>query len=249
MTDRLEHITISNLRPAQAGTAVVSKGSAWGQASDPASNPLLVDRSKLRFIDWVWHVRGSLALPSDQSNDEAFARLDPLFRQPGTSHERSDDRLVFTKKDQAAQDKMSIFDGGVLQIEQGVAGRVLRYRLTSRALLFCFLAPLLFLGIAQFTSLVFQSRPGAEASGKTGKASDAAKKPDVPMNPLDKFLGAPEPEKPGKKGAEKSEGRNKKPTSTPAYVLSAIFAALYVIGRILEDVLVKRLFNRALSDI
>jgi len=43
---------------------------------------------------------------------DAFDRLDPLFRQTGTSHERTDDTLVFRKKDQAAQDKMSIFDGG-----------------------------------------------------------------------------------------------------------------------------------------
>ena len=89
----------------------------------------------LRFIDWIWHVRGSLTLAPEQSSDDAFNRLDSLFRQTGTSHERTNDTLIFRKKDQAAQDKMSVFDGGVLQIEKGVAGSVLRYHLISRALL------------------------------------------------------------------------------------------------------------------
>ena len=205
-----------------------------------------------RFIDWIWHIRGSLALAPGQSSDEAFDRLDPLFRRTGTSHERTDDTLTFRKKDQAAQDKMSIFDGGMLQIEKGVAGPVLRYHLTSRALLFCFLAPLLFLGFAQLTIAMgkFQ-KASTEAAGKSGKASDASKKPvkkhaDVPMNPIDKALGAPIPEKPKKEGADKAGGRDKKPSPTYAYVFAAIFATLYLIGRILEDRLVRTLFKRRL---
>ena len=200
----------------------------------------------LRFIDWIWHVRGSLALAPELSNQDAFDRLDPLFRQTGTSHERTNDALIFTKKDQAAQDKMSVFDGGVLQIEKGPAGPVLRYHLISRALLFCFLAPLLFLGIAEFTKTVIP-KPSTEASDSSKKA--AAKKAEVPMNPIDKFLGAPAPEKPGKNkdGEEASGGkRSKKPSPTPAYVFAGIFAALYVIGRILEDRLIRSLFRKRL---
>jgi hypothetical protein len=205
-----------------------------------------------RSIDWIWHVRGSLPLPPEQSSDDAFDRLQPLFHQTGTSHERTNDTLVFQKKDQAAQDKMSIFDRGVLQIEKGVAGPVLRYSLTSRALLFCFLAPLLFLGIAQFTIIVNKhQKSSTEAASKSGKASNASKKPapkkaEVPMNPIDKALGAPAPEKPGKKGEDKPGGRNRKPSPTPAYVFAAIFATLYVIGRILEDRLIKALFKKRL---
>ena len=205
-----------------------------------------------RFIDWIWHVRGSLALPPGQSSDDAFDRLRPLFRETGTSHERTNDTLTFRKKDQAAQDKMSVFDDGVLQIEKGAAGPVLRYHLTSRILLFCFLAPLLFLGIAQLTIAMGKlQKPSTEAASTPGKASDAskksaAKKAEVPMNPIDKALGAPAPEKPGKKGADKPEGRNKKPSPTPAYVFAAIFAILYIVGRILEDRLVKALFRKRL---
>jgi hypothetical protein len=204
-----------------------------------------------RFIDWIWHVRGSLALAPGESGDDAFDKLAPLFRQTGTSHERTNDTLTFRKKNQAAQDKMSVFDGGVLQIEKSAAGSVLRYRLTSRALMFCFLAPLLFLATAWLTIAVVELQdPSIEAAGKSEKTSEASKKPDqkdavAPLNPIDKFLGAPAPEKPKKEGKDKSK-ENNKPSPTPAYIFAAIFAALYVVGRILEGRLVKALFKRSL---
>jgi hypothetical protein len=200
------------------------------------------DHVNLRFIDWIWHVRGSLALAPDLSRADAFDRLDPVFRQTGTSHDRADDMLVFRKKDAAAQDKMSIFDSGTLKIEDGPAGTVLRYHLISRALLFCFLAPLLFIGFAQLTIVVGERQKAAAAA----KAEKAAKKPELaalPMNPIDKALGAPAPEKPKKK--KDGEGK-KKPSPTPAYVLAGMFATLYVIGRVLEDRLVKSLFRKRL---
>lgn len=205
----------------------------------------------LRFIDWIWHVRGSLALAPGQSSDEAFGRLDPLFREPGTSHDRTRDTLTFRKKDQAAQDKMSVFDGGVLQIEKGVAGPVLRYHLTSRALLFCFLAPLLFLGFGQLTiALGKLEKASTEAAGKSGKASDAAKKAEkkhaaLPQNPIDKALGSPAPDQ-SKKEGDKSEKEKKKYSPTTAYVFAGIFAALYLVGRILEDRLVRVRFRKRL---
>ncbi len=215
----------------------------------------------LRYLDSIWTVRGSLALTPGQSSADAFLRLDPLFHQSGTSHERTDDILTFRKKDQAAQDKMSIFDSGTLQIEQGVEGLLLRYRLISRALLFCFLAPLLFLAIAQMTIMI-----GKYQKPPTAAEQKAAETPVVPMNPIDKALGAPEPKKPAKKIAGESEvgksgvgnkpaaadgekdddEKDKKPSPIPAYVFAGIFAALYGVGRILEDRLVKRLFRRTL---
>ena len=202
-----------------------------------------------RFIDWIWHVRGSLALAPGQSTDDAFRRLDPLFRETGTSHERAKDRLVFRKQDPAAQDRLAVFDGGVLQIDKDAAGPVLRYQLSSRALLFCFLAPLLFLGFAQLNiALGKLDKPSAELVNK----SDASKKSamngaGVALNPIDKFLGAPEPDK--KDAAGKDEGKGKKKFSpTPGYVFAGIFAALYVVGRILEDRLVRSLFRKRLLN-
>jgi hypothetical protein len=65
------------------------------------------------------------------------------------------------------------------------------------------------------------------------------------LNPIDKFLGAPAPKKPAKNGKDKDE-KDKKPSPTAAYVFAAIFATLYGVGRILEDVLVKSLFRKRL---
>lgn len=195
-----------------------------------------------RFIDWIWHIRGSLALPPGQSSEEAFGKLDPLFRQTGTSHERTSDTLTFRKKDQAAQDKMSIFDGGVLRIERDTAGPVLRYRLTSRALLFCFLAPLLFLSFAGLTIAVGKfGTPAAKEATKKPEKKDAA----LPQHWIDKALGAPAPEKPKKDDKAKEDKKKLKPTAS--FVFAGIFAFLYLAGRILEDRLVKSLFRRKLT--
>lgn len=195
-----------------------------------------------RFIDWVWHVRGSLPLAPGQSRDDAFGRLDPLFHEVGTSHERTDDTLTFRKKGQAAQDRMSIFDGGVLQISKGAAGLVLHYHLTSRALLFCFLAPLLFLAFAQLTIAAGKiEKATAHATEKKSEKKDVI----LPQHPIDKFLGAPAPEKP-KKDKAKSEEDDKKPSPRAAYIFAAIFAGLYVVGRVLEGRLVRSLFRKRL---
>ena len=197
----------------------------------------------IRFTDWIWHIKGSLAIPLGQSSDDAFGRLDPLFRQAGTSHERTRDTLTFRKKDQAAQDRMSIFDGGVLRVEEGSAGPVLHYRLASRALLFCFLAPLMFLGFAGLTVAAgkFEKPPTEQEAKKKDDKKDKV----LPQNPIDKFLGAPAPEKP-KKDKKKDEEADKMLKPTSAYVLAALFAALYVFGRILEGRLVKSLFKKTL---
>jgi hypothetical protein len=194
-----------------------------------------------RFLDWIWHIRGSLTLASGQSADEVMTRLVPLFRQTGTSHERTGDTLTFRKKDQAAQDKMSIFDGGVLRIERGPAGPLLRYHLTSRALLFCFLAPLLFLSFAGLTIVAGKlAKPPAQEAIKKDDRKDKA----LPQHWIDKALGAPAPEKPKKDDKSKEDGKKPKPTA--AYVFAGLFAALYVVGRILEGRLVKSLFRKRL---
>jgi len=208
-------------------------------------SPIRGDSVNLRLVDWIWHVRGNLTLAPDMSRDEVFDRLDPVFRQRGTSKERVDDTLVFQKRDPDAQDRLSVFDSGVLRLERGASGIVLHYHLISRALLFCFLAPLLFLGIAQLTIAIGNhQKAAAEAAAKAGKApKKKSEKAVFPLNPIDKALGAPAPEKPKKK--EKDDDG---PSPTPAYVFAALFAALYVVGRVLEDRLVQSLFRKRLSD-
>ena len=206
----------------------------------------------LRFIEWIWHIRGSLALAPGQSSDEAFDRLDPLFRETGTSHERTGGTLTFRKKDPAAQDKMSIFNGGTLWIENGPAGSVLRYHLISRALLYCFLAPLLFLAFAQLNVAIgILDKPTAEevAEEKRKTEEDEKRYAERPQNPIDKFLGAPAPEQPKKDDKDKKEEdeEDNGPSPTSAYVFAGIFAALYVGGRILEHWLIKSVFRKRLS--
>jgi hypothetical protein len=205
----------------------------------------------LHYIDWLWHVRGSVALPEGQSADEAFARLDPLFHEPGTSYERNGDTLIFHKKDPVAQDKLSVFDSGVLAIAPGETGPLLSYRLRSPTLLFCLLLPLFFLGIAKLTIEVGEhQKPPVEKAEKPDKAAE------IPLHPIDKLLGAPEPEKKkavgtdkaskAKAAAEKAKKQKEKFSPTPAYVFAGIFAFLYIVGRILEDWLLKRLFRKRL---
>lgn len=205
-----------------------------------------------RFIDWIWHVRGTVPLGAVRSPDEAFERLDPFFRETGTSFERSGETLTFRKKGQAAQDKMSVFDRGVLRIEDGATGPVLRYRLTSHALLYCFLAPLLFLAIARFTIFIGDLEAASEKAAGAQKAQKkdedpAEKYAKVPMSAIDKFLGAPAPEKPDKaKNDKDKEKGGRKRSPTPAYVFAGLFATLYVVGRVLEDRLIRMRFRKKL---
>lgn len=203
----------------------------------------------LRYIDWIWQVRGSVALPAGQSSDEAFARLGPLFDQPGTSHQRAGNRVTFEKKDPAAQDKMSVFHNGVLEIDAATTGPVLRYWLNSRTLLFCFVLPLFFLGVAQLTIQLskYEKAPAEDAKDK--------KKVERQMHPIDKFLGAPEPEKkdrkkPATKAEKEKEAADKKKLKpTPSYVFAGIFAVLYIVGRFLEAWLVNGLFRKRLHGV
>lgn len=216
-------------------------------ARRPRTHLLRGHRINLRLLDWIWNIRGSVPLAPGQSSDDAFARLDPLFQQPGTTYERTGDTLVFAKKDPTAQDKMSIFDAGALQIEPGAEGAVLRYRMASRALLFCFLAPLLFLAFGQLiVGVGMLTGPDTEAAEKDKK--DEKKEVVRVLHPIDAFLGAPAPEKPKDETAKdkKEEKKDDKHSPTAAYVFAALFATLYAVGRVLEDRLIRSRFAKRL---
>ena len=209
-------------------------------------------RPNMRMIDWIWTVRGSIALPPGQTADEAFDRLEPFFHTHGTRFERTDDALHFTKKDQLAQDRMSIYDHGILQVEHGNGGALLRYRMVSKALLFCFLAPLLFVAFGQMIVGigVLEGPPtAAEKKLQEEKKKEEEKKVRT-LHPIDQFLGAPAPEKPKKDEKSKEKEKEKqgnKQSPTSAYVFAVLFAILYGVGRILEDRLIKIRFRRNLT--
>lgn len=215
-------------------------------ASGVETSPTPAEKaSVLRFINRIWHIRGEVPLPAGQSADEAFARLDPLFAHSGTTHARMGDVVMVTKREQLAQDPLSVVDSGTLRIDASEQGTVLRYHLVSRALLYCFLAPLLFLAIGQLTVYL-----GSLEKPKTEEQAKKDKKAALPLNPVDKFLGAPAPDKPkdNNKDAKKgSDGEKDRFSPTPAYVFAGIFAALWLLGRLLEPWLIRRLFQRTLA--
>ena len=105
--------------------------------------------SVIRLIDWIWNVRGALPLGFLRSGGDAIDKLDVLLRTEGTSLSHGNGTLRFHKKMAAhPQDKMAAFNRGILEIVEQPSGPELHYDLFSKGLLFCFLAPLLFLSIA-----------------------------------------------------------------------------------------------------
>lgn len=200
----------------------------------------------LPLIDNIWRVRGEVPIDPGMSPAEAFARIDPLLRTPGTTMSEEGGVLTYTKRNPAAQDKLATFTRGRMWIEQAGAGAVLRFDLFSHALLLCFLTPLLFLGFAQMAITINEwEAAGAEASEKAEK-KDEKPKPVKKLNPVDEFLGAPAPEDPNKKKTDekKDEGRH---SPDEGYALAGIFAAIYLVGRWLEPFLVRRRLRAALA--
>jgi hypothetical protein len=229
-------------------------GTTGGIASDPAGPWAAAAQQgalpeapgmKLPFIDLIWRVRGDVPVDPALSPQEAFARLDPLLRTPGTTVTAEGDALTYTKRNPAAQDKLATFTRGRLWIERAGAGTVLRFDMFSHALLLAFLAPLLFLGFAQMAIAINTW----EAAG--AETSEKAKDEDKPklvkkLNPVDEFLGAPAPEDPNKKKDEKKdEGRH---SPDEGYFLAGLFAVIYLVGRWLEPWLVRRRFRAALAS-
>ena len=199
----------------------------------------------LPLIDNIWRVRGEVPIDPGMSASEAFARIDPLLRTPGTTMSEEGGVLTYTKHNPAAQDKLATFTRGRMWIEQAGAGAVLRFDLFSHALLLCFLAPLLFLGFAQAAITINAwEASGAEASEKAEK-KDEKPKPVKKLNPVDEFLGAPAPDDPSKKKDEKKDKGRHSPDE--GYALAGVFAVIYLVGRWLEPFLVRRRLRAALA--
>ena len=207
----------------------------------------------LKRIEPIWRIRGNVPLAPGQSAPEALDRVAPLLREVNTTHWRRGDAIDYSKTVPASQDRLAVFERGTLRVQDGPAGPVLGYDLYSRALLFCFLAPFLFLAMAQLTVLANALTPPPTAAEKKAAEEKAKQKEKEmatrPMNPIDKMLGAPAPETKKEKDEKKKkeDADDKKPSPTPAYVFAGIFAALYAIGRWLEPWLLRRLFRRTLD--
>ena len=209
--------------------------------------------SLLQLVRRIWRITGHVELPAGQSPSAAIDRLEPLFVATGTSYERTEDAIIFSKKDPAAQDRLAVFDAGILHVSKNNSVPILRYELTSRILLACFLAPLLFLAFAQITLAIGAwDKAAAEAETKAEKAKKGTKEKPEPkelaLNPIDVALGAPPPKTKKERAREKAEREKEPPSATPAFVFAGLFAALYLIGRLLEARLVKSRFRKALQS-
>jgi hypothetical protein len=205
---------------------------------------------ELPYIDRIWRAKGAVAIEEPLASEEAFARLDPLFQTPGTSYAVTGDTLTYSKHNPAAQDKLATFTSGTLRFEQKSGGSLLSFHVSSTALLLCFLAPLLFLGFAQMAHVVNAWEASAAEVETKDKAAEEGKDKEMPkakaeLHPIDKLLGAPEPEDPTTK-KDKPEKKEKIRT-TPAYVLAVLFFVIYLVGRVLEPWLLKRTLRAALS--
>ena len=210
-------------------------------------------RLALPYIERIWRAEGEVPLDEPLTPAEAFARLDPLFQTPGTTYAVEGDTLTYAKHNPAAQDKLATFTSGTLRVaqQQGGASKLV-FSVKSKALLMVFLAPLLFLAFAQIMTVanawekaaMEAEQAEAKAAGKD-KEGDKAR-PKAELHPLDKMLGAPEPEDPSKKKDEMKDKEKFK--TTPAYVLAGIFFVLFLVGGVLEPWLLKRTLRAALAS-
>ncbi len=66
----------------------------------------------LPLIDHIWRVRGAVPIDPALSPEEAFARLDPLLRTPGTVLSADGEALAYDKPNPSAQDKLATFTRG-----------------------------------------------------------------------------------------------------------------------------------------
>lgn len=199
---------------------------------------------KLSWIDWIWRVKGKLPIQSARTPAQVFSRFEPLLEEKNTTYRVDGETLTFTKKNQLPQDKLAVFDSGTLR----VVGGELHYNLLSRALLACFLAPLFFFALGHIGVAMDKWRNPPEvvkAKAEAAKKRSRIKAEDVPMNPIDKFLGAPQPDK--KKKGEEIGKRNRKPSMKTAYAFMAIFFVFWIAGRILEDRLVRSRLRKSLA--
>lgn len=213
-------------------------------AGHPMSSNPVDDAPRPGLFDWIWHIRGEIPLAPGQTSEDAFDRVAPLFDARGTSHRRMGDTLTFDKKDPDAQDKMAVFDRGTLTVDRNGPAPALRYHLVSRALLLCFLAPLMFLSFAAITIAV--GKMDTPAKEEAAKKKPEKKDVQPPQSVIDKWLGAPAPESLKKKADDANKKDDKKTKPTSAYVFAGIFAVLYLIGRFLEDRLIKAQFRKRL---
>jgi len=204
----------------------------------------------LPYIEKIWRAEGSVMLDEPQSADAAFGKLDPLFKTNGTTYQVDGDTLTYKKDNPAAQDKLATFTSGTVRVVQEPTATRLDYDVKSPALLAVFLAPLLFLAFGQLAVVVNAWDTPADDETEEAEKADEEEEADPQLHPIDEFLGAPQPEtleEKKQREKEKEEEDDGKHDPIPAFVLAALFAILYGVGRVLEPYLLRKTFRRYLS--
>ncbi|MEE4155271.1 MAG: hypothetical protein V2I27_14025 [Erythrobacter sp.] len=214
----------------------------------------------LPYVDRIWRVKDALELEEALTPSETFARLDPLFQTQGTTYSHEGDTLTYSKKNPAAQDKLSTFTAGTLRHVHEGGSAYLRYDVTSTALLLCFLAPLFFLAFAGFILVVNELEAPYVAAEKAAEEKEKEKKKEkereIKLHWIDQMLGAPEPKqkdeeedkKREERGREKKEKDDARHSPDRALYLAALFFVIYCVGRVLEPYLLKRTFRRLVAS-
>ncbi|MEM7700688.1 MAG: hypothetical protein AAF251_02005 [Pseudomonadota bacterium] len=217
-------------------------------------------QARLPYIDRIWRAGSSIELPASISAGEVFDRLDPLFREQGTSVAVDGNTLTYAKTNPAAQDKLATFTSGTLTVAEEEQPARLSYDVGSTALFLCFLAPLAFLAFGQLSVFLNDVEKPALIAEMAEKEAEKANQAEnaIELHWVDKMLGAPQPKQPGEENEAKNERRGDARARTEdepegnhspetAYAFAGIFAAIYIVGRVLEPYLLKKTFRNALS--
>lgn len=106
------------------------------------------------MLDFLWHMRGSIALDGLVTNDEVFERIERLLAKQGKPVSIRDPGHVafnaplWNDPFQPNWLAMIIYNSGRFWIDCGQEGRRLRYDLSSlHGFVFCLIASLFFFGI------------------------------------------------------------------------------------------------------
>ncbi|MEL6434930.1 MAG: hypothetical protein AAFQ28_14135 [Pseudomonadota bacterium] len=217
-------------------------------------------QARVPYIDRIWRAASSIELDTQVCVREAYERLAPLFDTQGTEVVIDGNAMTYAKTNPVAQDKLATFTSGTLVITEDEAKTRLSYDVGSTALFLCFLAPLAFLALGQFAVFLNEIERPAYLSEKAEREAekDAEKDEAIELHWVDQMLGAPAPKQPGEedetsrredaRGGEdrEDEGEGYHSPKT-AYAFAGIFAAIYLVGRVLEPYLLKKTFRNALS--
>ena len=197
---------------------------------------------KWPVIDRIWRSRGVLPVEPPLPAPEILDRLSGLFDEGEFEIDRANRRLGYRKPNPAAQDKLATFSNGSLELAGDNQSQLLRYDVGSPALLLTFLAPLLFLALAQGFVMLGQWEESKEAS----QAEEEDEEDEEPgeLHWFDQMLGAPAPEDPDEDEEEDEEDDDYSPRD--AYGLAALFALFYLVGRFLEPYLFRKTLRRTI---